>query len=95
MTDPEALIQAHKQVEAEQLRAAKSDNWCANVMRMIYEKPLAEAGLELARLVDFALKTQHDEQFNREVRACVHSFWDRCARDSENPDRKAWLNRWT
>ena len=57
------------------------DMWCAAVMREIEGAPLAVAGYELAKLVDFALKTQHSERFNREVRGCVHVFWERCERE--------------
>jgi hypothetical protein len=78
MTDPEALIEAHKQVEREQRR-----EWPHRVMVAIEGTTLAVAGYEVARLVDFALKTQHDYQFNREVRNCVLHFWERCNRESK------------
>lgn len=57
-----------------------SDDWTAYVMKCIQDESLATAGKELAMLVDFALKTQHDEQFNRDVRGCVLAYWDRCDR---------------
>lgn len=56
------------------------DDWTAYVMMCIQQKPLALAGKELAMLVDFALKPQHDEQFNGDVRACVAAYFDRCDR---------------
>jgi hypothetical protein len=55
--------------------------WHARVLLTIQQGTLAEAGYELAMLVNFALKTQHDEQFNREVRDCVLAFWSRCERE--------------
>lgn len=57
------------------------DMWCAGVMRNIEEESLAMAGYELAKLVDFALKTQHGDHFNRQVRDCCHAYWNRCLRE--------------
>lgn len=59
------------------------DLWCSRVLHLIQEHTLAEAGLELAQLVDYALKTRHSEHFTREVRTCVHLFWNRCAQEKE------------
>ncbi len=55
--------------------------WHQRVMRAIQSGTLAEAGLQLAQIVNFALKTQHDEQFALEVKNCVTTFWDRCIRE--------------
>lgn len=60
------------------------DMWCAGVMRNIEQESLAMAGYELARLADYALKTQHSDWFNREVRGCIHAFWNRCEREKAN-----------
>lgn len=57
------------------------DMWCAHVMQSIEKDSLANAGHKLAMLVDYALKTQHSDQFNRDVRGCVHAFWNRCERE--------------
>lgn len=58
-------------------------DWAMMVKQAVNEKPLAEAGYELARIVTFALKTQHDAQFARDVDACVKSFWARCEREKD------------
>jgi hypothetical protein len=55
--------------------------WHEKVMKATQEDTLAAAGYELVQIVNFALKTQHDEQFNREVRNCVMAFWNRCERE--------------
>lgn len=55
--------------------------WCEEVVMTIESAPLAVAGYEVARLVNFALKTAHDDAFNREVRNCVHLFQERCTRE--------------
>lgn len=57
------------------------DLWCHRVIWLIENDTLAAAGHEFAQLVDYALKTQHSDQFNREVRGCVHAFWNRCERE--------------
>lgn len=57
------------------------DMWCAAIMYLIENDTLAAAGYGLVQLVDYALKTQHSDQFNREVRDCVHAFWNRCERE--------------
>lgn len=57
------------------------DMWCNRVMWLIENDTLAAAGHELAQLVNYALKTQHSDHFNREVRGCVHAFWNRCERE--------------
>lgn len=64
------------------------DNWCAYVMHAIEDEPLSVAGSELMQLVDFALKTDCDEQFVREVRACVHMFWNRCNREAKQAHQR-------
>lgn len=58
--------------------------WHEQVMKSIHEGTLAEAGYELCKLVNFTLKTEHDEQFNLEVSNCVNAFWNRCQRERTN-----------
>lgn len=59
----------------------RPEGWCREVRVAIEDAPLAVAGYEVARLVDFALKTAHDDAFNRDVRNCVHLFEERCTRE--------------
>lgn len=59
------------------------------MMRFIEEGSLAEAGWHLARLVNFALKVQHSEQFYRDTRACISAFWARCEREKKQPAPEA------
>jgi hypothetical protein len=56
------------------------DLWCYRVTQLIETASLAEAGHELAQLANYALKTQHSDHFNRQVRDCVLMFWERCDR---------------
>lgn len=84
MSDPEALFEAHRQVERRQ-----QEEWPYRVKVAIEGESLAVAGFELMKLVDFTLKTQHGSQFNLEVRGCVHAFWNRCER--EKKDQQARL----
>lgn len=63
-----------------------SEQWINDVKDQIENASLASAGVGMMRLVSFALKTQHDEQFARDVDSCVKLFWERCNREAVSRD---------
>jgi len=54
------------------------NDWAIYVMECIQEKPLAEAGKEVACLVAYAMETEQYGPFIVDMHACVHAFWARC-----------------
>ncbi len=79
--NPSGQLEHILTAEAHGITPGAPDLWCYRVTWLLENDTLAAAGHELAQLVDYALKTQHSEQFNREVRGCVHAFMNRCQRE--------------
>lgn len=94
MTDPEALIAAHRLADADTMN--ENHEWCVYVMNVIAnkEKSLAEAGKELAALVDYMLIGKNAKPFNAEVSICVNEFWMRCIKEWEYDQAVAWIEQW-
>ena len=71
-------------LESLDMAPGKPDLWCHRVKHLIETATLAEAGAELSSLLNYALKTQHSEQFGLEVKGCLLMFWERCLREQKN-----------
>ena len=60
-------------------------SWISSVKDLIENASLARAGQSVTRLAIYALKTQHDEQFGREVKGCMLMYLERCNREVKQP----------
>ena len=63
----------------------KGQSWINSVKDLIENASLARAGQSVTRLAIYALKTQHDEQFGREVKGCMLMYLERCNREVKQP----------
>lgn len=59
----------------------KGQSWINSVKDLIENASLARAGQSVTRLAIYALKTQHDKQFGREVKGCMLMYLERCSRE--------------
>ena len=97
MTEADDLIRTHKQVDEtrehvltmETLESlgvlpGQGDLWCNRVKHLTETASLAEAGAELCSLLNYALKTQHNEQFGLEVKSALLMFWSRCLHEQRD-----------